>query len=235
METKSEEALSISVLTNFKVVFVRQRVLDSLDERLGRQNLLGHLVHGSLHTGTVVMGKSLEGDLPGRGPGGIELGDVRADLAEVAEALPLPGGIHVGAQDTIPGLLEGGVLVAQEPVELRASALEHGEARDGGLDVDAGALGHVHLDIAGFLAVADEGVRVGLAVNVHARPAVGDDVGVRGMDVLVFLDEVGAQDGAEELGGSDGVLLGEDVDGILNRVGSNNYAIVGLGVAVVER
>lgn len=216
MPRESEAALSISVLTNFKVVFVRQRVLDSLDERLSRQDLLRHLVHGSLHTGTVIMGKCLESDLPGRGPGGIELGDVGTDLAEVAEALPLPGGIDIGAQDPIPGLLEGGVLVAQEPVELRASALEHGEARDAGLDVDSGALGHVHLDIAGFLAVADEGVRVGLAVNVHARPAVGDDVGVRGVDVLVFLDEVGAQDGAEELGGSDRVLLGEDVDCVLD-------------------
>jgi hypothetical protein len=45
---------------------------------------------------------------------------------------------------------------------------------------------------------------------------VGDDVGVRGVDVLVFLDEVGAQDGAEELGGSDRVLLGEDVDCVLD-------------------
>lgn len=74
---------------------------------------------------------------------------------------------------------------------------------------------------------------VGLAVNVHARPAVGDDVSVRGVDVLVFLDEVGSQDGAEELWGSDGVQLGQDVDGVLDRVGSDNDAVVGLGVAVV--
>jgi hypothetical protein len=63
---------------------------------------------------------------------------------------------------------------------------------------------------------------------------VGDDVSVCGVDVLVFLDEVGAQDGAEELGGSDRVLLGEDVDGVLDRVGSDNDAVVGLGVAVVD-
>lgn len=123
-----EEASSI--LTDFKVVLVGQRILDSLNEGLNRQNLLGHLVHSSLHTSTVVLGKSLEGDLPGRRPGGIELGNICADFAKVAKALPLPRGIDICAQDTIPGLLEGGVLVAQEAVKLRAGALENGKASD---------------------------------------------------------------------------------------------------------
>ena len=63
---------------------------------------------------------------------------------------------------------------------------------------------------------------------------MGDDVSVRSVDVFVFLDEVGAQNGAEELWGSDRVLLGEDVDGVLDRVSSDNDAVVGLSVAVVD-
>lgn len=36
-----------------------------------------------------------------------------------------------------------------------------------------------------------------LAVDIHAHPPVGDDVDVRGVDVAVLLNEVGAEDGAE--------------------------------------
>ena len=73
---------------------------------------------------------------------------------------------------------------------------------------------------------------MGLAVNVHPRPAVADDVDVSGMDVLVLLNEVCAEDGAEQLGGVNGVLFGGNVNGVLDGVGCDNDTVVGLGVTV---
>ena len=51
------------------------------------------------------------------------------------------------------------------------------------------------------------------------------------MDVLVGLDEMGAQDGREELGRVDGVLLGHYVGRILHRVCCDHDAVVGFGVS----
>jgi hypothetical protein len=59
-------------------------------------------------------------------------------------------------------------------------------------------------------------VRVRLAVKLEAGPTVSDDVGVRNVDVRVLVNEVGADDGAEQLGRNDGVLLGEDEDGVFD-------------------
>lgn len=214
---------------------VGQRILDSLEQRHSSQDLLTHLVHGSLHTGRVILSKGLEGDVPGSLPGIVELVSIGLDVVQAAEAAPVPSSSDLGAQNTVPGLLEGGELVADEAPELGAGALEDGQAVNGGADVDALALDHVDLDVAGLGAVLDEGVGVGLAVDVHAHPAVGDDVDVGGVDVRVFLDEVGAEDGAEQLGRSHGLLLGSDVDGVLDGIGGDDDAVVGPGVAICMR
>lgn len=50
--------------------------------------------------------------------------------------------------------------------------------------------------------------------------------------MLVAGDEVGAQDRAEELGGSHRVLFSEDEGGVFDGVGCDDDAVVGLGVAV---
>ena len=71
-----------------------------------------------------------------------------------------------------------------------------------------------------------------LAVDFHALPAVGHDVNVRRMDVAILLDEVCAQNGTEQLWRSDGVLLGCDVNGVLDRVCCDDNAVIGLGVAI---
>lgn len=137
-------------------------------------------------------------------------------LGEAAEAAPLPVGHDIGAENAIPGLLEGGVLVAEEAPELGAGALQHGQAVDGGVDINALAFCNVDLGVAGLAAGLGEGVRVWLAVDAHALPAVGHDVNVRRVDVAILLDEVCAQNRAEQLGRSHGVLLGCDVDGVLD-------------------
>jgi hypothetical protein len=183
--------------TDLEVVDVRQGVRDSGDIRHSSKDNLAHLVHSGLNTGAVVLGESFEGGVAGTLPGGVELAGVGLDIREAAEAAPLPASINAGAQDTVPGLLESGVLVTEEAVELGAGALENGKAVDGGVDINALALHHVNLDIAGLAAFLDEGVGVRLAINVHAHPAVGDNVDVGSVDVTVLLDEVGSEDGAE--------------------------------------
>lgn len=218
--------------TNLKVVNVRQRILDSIKQRHSSQNLLTHLVHSSLHTGRVILGKSLAGSITGSLPRKVKVVHISLDIVQASEAAPLPVGINLGAENTVPSLLERGELVTDEAPELGTGALEDGQAVNGGVDFDALALDDVDLDVAGLGAVLDEGVGVGLAVDLHAHPAVGDDVDVGGVDVGVLLDEVCAEDGAEQLGGSDGLLLGGDVDGVLDGVGGDDDAVVGLGVAV---
>jgi hypothetical protein len=58
-----------------------------------------------------------------------------------------------------------------------------------------------------------------------------NDLDVAGMDMRVGLDEVIADDGSELLRRIDGVLLCEDVGGLLLGVGSNDDRVVCLGVA----
>lgn len=94
-------------------------------------------------------------------------------------------------------------------MECGAGAFEDEEALDAGADGEAGGAGAGGFDVAGFGPVAEEGVRVGDAVEVDAGPAVGDDFDVGGVDVRVFGGEVGGDCGGEELRWGYGVLFGE--------------------------
>lgn len=180
--------------TNFEEMVIRQRILNGIQQRHSSKNLLSHLIHRRLDRGTVILSKGLEGNSAGRLPSSIELLKVCLDLGKASEAAPLPVRCDISAEETIPGLLEGGVLVADETPELGTGALQHGQAVDRGVDVDSLALNHVDLHVASLGARLDERVRVRLAVDVHAHPAVGDDIDVRRVDVAVLLDEVCAQD-----------------------------------------
>lgn len=215
-------------------MLVGQRVDDQLRVRNSRQNLLAHLVHGILHAGALVLGKPRQRNLAGLLPRRVELGDGLAHGLDVGEGLPLPAGVDVGRQDAVPGLGQGGELVADEAVEGRAGALEHGQPLDAAGDGDAVLARDARLDVARLLAVAQEAVRVRLAADGHARPAVGDDLDVGGVDVAVRVDEVGAEDGGEELWGVDGVQLGGDEDCVLDGVGGDDDAVVALCVGNVD-
>jgi hypothetical protein len=72
---------------------------------------------------------------------------------------------------------------------------------------------------------------VWLAVDVHARPTVLDDLDMDGVDVRVRAYEVVADYGGELLGRVDGVLLCEDVGGLLLGVGCDNDGVVCFSVA----
>ena len=180
--------------TNFEEVVIRQRIVNSIQQRHSSKNLLSHLVHSRLDRGTVILSKGLEGNRAGRLPSSIELLNVRLDIGKTSEAVPLPARGDISAEDTVPGLLEGGVFVADEAPELGTGALQHGQAFNGAVDVDALSFDDVDLHVARLGAGLDERVRVRLAVDLHAHPAVGNDINVRRVDVAVLLDEVCAQD-----------------------------------------
>ena len=57
---------------------------------------------------------------------------------------------------------------------------------------------------------------VWLAINRHSCPAVGNDFDVGGSDVWVGFHKVSAENTGKELGRSDRVLLGLNVDGIFH-------------------
>ena len=179
--------------TDFKVVVVGQRILNSVYQGRSSEDQIRHLIHGRLDRGAVVLGEGLECDVARGIIGSIELLKVGLHLGEATEATPLPVGHDVGAENAIPGLLECGVLIAEEAPELGAGALQHGQPVDGGVDVDTLAFYDIDLGVAGLAAGLGEGVCVGLAVDFHALPAVGHDVNVRRVDVAILLDEVCAQ------------------------------------------
>lgn len=106
------------------------------------------------------------------------------------------------------------------------------QSRDCRGDLEPLALSNINLDIAGFCAVAQEGVRMRFAVDGHAGPAVGDDIDMGGVDVAVFLDKVRSDDRPKNFGGCDGVLFGEDEDCVFDGVCGDDDAVVGFGVSI---
>jgi hypothetical protein len=58
-----------------------------------------------------------------------------------------------------------------------------------------------------------------------------DNVNVRAVNVSILGDEVVASNGSKDLGRADGVLLGEDVESVLNRVGGDDDAVISFGIA----
>jgi hypothetical protein len=95
------------------------------------------------------------------------------------------------------------------------------------------AFGH-NLDGTLVGAVTKERVRVVLAVDSHASPAVDRGADTGNVNVAVSGDEMLAEDGSEELWRVDGVLLGEHVDGLFLSVCSDDWRVVCFGVAVTR-
>jgi hypothetical protein len=209
----------IGQLTNLKVMFVGQRIIDSFDFRNGSKNLVAHLVHCRLYTGAVVLGEDLHGDVSRGLPCGIEVN--RLGFGRILEELPLPTSLNVCAEDTVPGLGKLGILVTVKAVESGTGALQHQQLLYLGADRNALALPGDRLYHAELLAVTVERVWVWLAVNVHTGPSVLDDLDVCGMDVRIGRDEVVTNDGSKLLRRVNGVLFGEDVCGLLLGVGSH--------------
>lgn len=216
---------------NFKVMLVGQSVLDIRRVRGSNKNLVAHVVHGSLHTRTVLLCESVDGDLSGSLVALVELVLLLADLLNILELLPLPRVLDFGAENAVPGLGKSGVLVSVEAVEGGTGALEDQEAVNTGLDGDALATSCDNLDSALVGAVTEERVRVGLAVDSHATPAVDGNLDMCDVNVAVSVDKVLAKDGSEELRRVDGVLFGKHVHGLLLCIGCDDGGVVCLCVA----
>jgi hypothetical protein len=215
--------------TNLEIVLIRQRIINCFDLRDSLQNKITHLVHSRLHTRAIILGKNLHSDIPRSLPRAVEVHVL--DLPCVLEKLPLPPGLNLRAENTIPRLRQLSKFIAVEAMERTPRTLQHEQLFDLGSNGNTFTLACDGLDHPGFLAVAEEGVRVRLSVDVHARPAVLDDFNVGGVDVRVCVYEVVADDGGELFGRVDGVLLCEDVGGLLLGVGCDDDGVVGLGVA----
>jgi hypothetical protein len=216
---------------NLKVMLVGQSVLDIRRVRGSNKNLVAHVVHGSLHTRTVLLCESLDGDLSGSLVALVELVLLLADLLDVLELLPLPRVLDFGAENAVPGFGESGVLVSVEAVEGRTGALEDQQAVNAGLDGDALATSCNNLDGALVGAIAEERVGVSLSVDGHATPAVDGDLDMCDVNVAVSVDEVLAKNGSEELRRVDGMLFGKYVDGLLLGIGCDDGRVVCLCVA----
>ena len=115
-------------------------------------------------------------------------------------------------------------------MESRSGTLQNSQANERALDLDAFLSAHSDLDISGLLTILGKAVRVRLAINLKTRPANSLDTDVGNVNVLVLLNEVAAEDRGVQLRGVDGVLLGGNVDGVLDRVGGNDNTVIGLGV-----
>ena len=210
-------------------MLVGQAVIHRLNPRHRLQNLLAHNVHRVLHARAVLFRESLECNLPRVFPRLVEALLALLDLFHAGEALPVPAGFDFGAQDAVPGFGQAGVLVAVETPELRAGALQHEQALDSATHADAFATACYDFDGPCLCTIAHEGVRVRLAINLHARPAVHNHAHMRGGDVRVGVDVVLAEDGGEELWRVDGVELGGHVRGLLLGVGGDDVGVVGVG------
>ena len=221
----------INSRTENLLVLIGQTVIDVLDFWDSVQDRTAHLVHGVLHRRAVLLRERLHGDSASIAPRLVELGNSSLHSIQSRECLPGPSAIHIRGQNSVPDLRQCCVFIPHEAVELRTGALEHQESNNSRADINSLAPGDLSLDVAGLVSVAIEGVWVWFAVNSHACPSVCDDLDVRGCEVRVGLDEVGAEDGGKELGGCDGVLFGFDVDGVFHGVGGYNHAVVGFGVS----
>lgn len=116
-------------------------------------------------------------------------------------------------------------------MELGASALQYQQTDNATTDIDALAFSDHSLDVTGLASITVEGVWVWFSINCHSCPAVCDDFDVGSCNVGVGFDKVCAENAGKELGRSDWVLLGFDVNSVFHRISSNNHAVVCFGVS----
>ena len=220
-------------LTNLEVVLIRQREGDLVNLRSRLKDLLAHPIHGGLNRSTVVGGKDLKNNVAGSFIGLVESLYTLLNLSEVVELLPGPGAVNIGRHNAVPDLGKSGELVTDEAVESRAGALEHGQIPNTAANGDALA-GNIGRDVTALLAVAPEAVWVRLAIDDQAGPTVHLDVDMGHREVSVLVQEVLAELGGKEFRRVDRELLSLDVNGVLDRIGSNDDRVVGLSVTAAS-
>lgn len=220
-------------LTDLKVVLVGERVAGRLDLWNSLEYQLAHFVHGILHRRTLILRECLHGNVSSILPRLVELGNASLNCRRVGELLPRPAAVDIRRQDTIPCLRERSELVADIAMEGGPCALQHRQPNNGTLDTDAIPPGD-NFDISRLLSIAVEAMGMGLPVYGHARPAMDGDLDTRRVYVRVGIEEMLAKDASIQLWRVYRVLLGLDVDGVLDRVRGNDNAVVGACVSVTS-
>lgn len=221
---RSREGVSDSIrlqrgyrrLTNLEIMLVRQRVLDSLNVWHCLQNVLAHLIHGILHGWAVLLRKQLHRNFTCSRPRLVELWNGSPHRSQTLEVVPLPRAIDLGGQNPVPDFRESGVLITDEAVELRASALQDQQSSDAAANFDALSFPGSNFNVPRLVSITEERVGVGLPIQSHTGPAMDYDLHVSSMDMLIRVDEVRGEDAGVELRGSHRVLFCLDVDGVLD-------------------
>lgn len=114
--------------------------------------------------------------------------------------------------------------------ETTASTLENQDILQRANDIESLVFRKDNMGLACLTGVANEGMAVGLSLNLHASPGSDGDIEGSSMDVLVFIDKVLGKFSGENLGNTDIVVLGKHIDGILLGVGGDDDGVIGLGV-----
>lgn len=213
-------------------MLVGQRIVNRGDGWHSAQDLIAHLVHGVLDASATVGGKCLDCDSPGTIPGRVKFWHHGLDMVESIKGLPCPSTVDFGAQDTVVHIRERRVLVADKVMEGRPSAFEDEKTGDRRTDGDALTFPSNGFDITRLCAITEKGVRMRLSVDCHPSPTMCNDLDVSGVDVFVCCDEVSGHDGSEEFRRRDGMLLRQDVNGVLHGVCCNDDTVIGLGISV---
>lgn len=211
------------------VVLVGEGIVDLSDFRETLKDAVLHEVHGSLDGSRVISGESVSSDFTNT--------SVNSGVVDVAEDSSGvggegPGAVNSSGEDTIPDFRKDGEVILVETVESRASGLQDQKLSKTGLDVDLVTLAVViNLGGGNILTITDEGVGVGLALDVQTSPLVLDDINVSAGDPVVLVEHVGGDLLGKDFNVVDVLAaLGKNVDGVLAGVSGNDNRVVSLGV-----
>ncbi|KAL3712261.1 hypothetical protein TMatcc_000959 [Talaromyces marneffei ATCC 18224] len=136
------------------IMLVRQRVLHRLNLWHNGQNLICHIVHGSLHTSAILLCESAQSNFPCSAPCVIESGRIGLDLSKAREVLPVPCCIDLRAENTVPDFRQSSVFVTHESPELGSGGFQDMQTLNCRSNFDSLALGNVDLDVTCFSAIA---------------------------------------------------------------------------------
>ncbi len=200
------------------VVDVGEGEVDLFDLGAGLEDGFRHRVEGVLDGAAGVAGEGLEEEGAGGGEGSVIVDGVDG----CSRVAPLGG--DAGGEDAVFGLAEGGEVVAAEVGEGGVGGLEEDEVGQAGGGPAAGAAAP---DGGGAALVAGgEGVRMGGAVDLEARPGalVDRDLDLRHLGAAPEQPLGDAR--AEALERAERGVGGERVDGVAHGVGREDGGVV---------
>lgn len=220
-------------LTNLEIMLVRQRVVNLVYSGYSSQNLVAHLIHRVLDTGTFIFGKRRKSDIPSGDPSFIKFRACIFDIFDRTEGVPSPSTGHFSAQDSVVRFWQTCIFVSDKMMKGGTSALQDQKPGDGRADTDPLSFCRYCFDVSCFCSVSQERMRMWLTIYCHPRPSVADNPDLSRMDMLVGLDEMGSHYGAEKFRRCDRVFLCHDVDCVFHGICRDHYAVIGLSITTL--